>query len=153
MQPFPAFARGAALAAAIVATPVHAMLGEPLVGHPERVRVPPRSDRIDASILDLEVETLRGPRDMSIAQWAQPGGPTFCVIWRGRYKPDLRFLLGPELLALYADGRAEGGGWLRSATTLSGDLAVQSQGRVGGFYGSACLRSLTPPGFAATIQE
>jgi len=146
-SPRPARLVAALAVAALYTAPAHAMLGQPLNGEHQTASMPSRHDQLDAPTIDVDAATSRDPRGTVIVQWALRGQAVFCVTWDGRYKPDFRQLLGPDLLELYAGGRAERGGWLRSATTLVDDLAVQSQGRLGGFFGSACLRSITPAGF------
>lgn len=119
----------------LVTTPCFAVLGESFAGL-EAVK--------DDSHSLYQIASYQEASVVNIREYIAKDGTVFAVSWKGRFKPDLKLLLGkyyPTLIAAIMK-KPHGG---RSPVHLKRrDIVIESSGHPGAFSGRAYLPGLMP---------
>jgi hypothetical protein len=79
----------------------------------------------------------------TVRQYVEPGGKVFAITWSGRFRPDLKVLLGSRYPEYEAGARAPHRGH-HVLTVSTGDLAVTVVQLPRGWAGRAHVPSLVP---------
>lgn len=122
-----------ALLLAALASPAHAVLGEPL----------PAGRATVAAAAGLAVHERRAADGSSIREYVDASGVVCAVAWNSRLRPDLAALLGRHTADWHAGLAALPArrGIQRRVEVAHGDLVVQAGGRLQAFNGRAWLAS------------
>jgi hypothetical protein len=114
------------------------------------------SDRITLKAHTKAVVSTRGgysvheitlPGATVVRQYVSDAGTVFAVTWSGKFKPNLRQLLGAYFDAMVSAQTAAPQAGLSHLRIRSGNLAVESNGRLNQqYYGRAYLADEIPAG-------
>lgn len=140
---------GISLALLLAAVPAWAALGEPEKSvQQDRERVAGQSKR--TVFQQYTVHEITSPDGRVIREYVSNGGMVFAVAWAGPTMPDLSTLLGSYFNAFHqasaSTSRHRGPVYVET-----GQLVVESGGRMGAFRGRAYLNNMIPSNFSKDV--